>query len=187
MKRFRAIVGLVCFILSLSAVILPAAMQTSRARGEFSQKVTELMIMAQKARDAGDMANAELFWMHARELRPSLPRPAWLDRKPVFRPDPPPVSEDELLRRIASLSYEQAKILLEERLKLNPSDEKARRLYFDMAQANKDHIQVKRHESILPSGKERGWVYYFFAVLLLVLLIWQLTKLYQDLKDLKYP
>lgn len=182
MKKKRVIAGLVLVSLFLLTGILPAAMQTSRARSEFSQKVTELMIMAQKARDAGDMANAELFWMHARELRPSLPRPAWLDRKPLFRPDPPPVPEDELLRRIASLTYEQARILLEERLKLNPSDEKTRKLYFDMAQANKDHVQVKRHESFLPSGKERGWIYYFLAALLLVLLIWQLTKLYQDLK-----
>ena len=181
-KRYRIVELLVIVGLLFFPLLAQAAMLTGRARNQFSQKVTELMIMAQKARDAGDMANAELFWMHARELKPSLPRPAWLDRKPVFRPDPPTVSEEEMLDKIRVLPYEQAKILLEEMLKKNPSNARARSLYFEMAQNNDDHVQVKRHASVLVQSPERGWYYYVFAVVLFLLLLWQLYKLYHDLK-----
>ncbi len=182
-QRYRIVELLVVVGLLFIPLIAHGAMQTGRARNQFSQKVTELMIMAQKARDAGDMANAELFWMHARELRPSLPRPAWLDRKPVFNPDPPPVPEEEMLEKIKALPYEQAKILLEEMLKKNPSNADARALYLEMAQNNADHVQVKRHASILEPSPERAWYYYVLAIIMVLLLLWQLFRLYHDLKS----
>jgi hypothetical protein len=112
-----------------------------------------------------------------------LPRPAWLDRKPVFRPDPPTVSEEEMLDKIRVLPYEQAKILLEEMLKKNPSNARARSLYLEMAQNNADHVQVKRHASILEPSPERAWYYYVLAVIMVLLLLWQLFRLYNDLKS----
>lgn len=178
------LVRILTLLLLLSALPGWCGMQTSRARTGIDQKVTELMIMAQKARDAGDMPNAELFWMHARELRPSLSRPAWLDQKPVFLPDPPPPSESELLARIASLPYEQAKILLEERLKKNPGDIGARRLYHELAQKNQDHVQVQRHAGLLSDKNpvSRSPLWYLTALVLGSLLVWQLIQLYRDLR-----
>lgn len=63
-----------------------------RPRSGIDVRVTELMIRAMHARDAGDMNSAELFWIQARAYRPALPRPAWLNQLPEKREDytPPP-------------------------------------------------------------------------------------------------
>lgn len=163
-----------------------AGMTATKMRSGFDQKVTELMILAQQARAAGDMPNAELFWMHARELRPSLPRPSWLDIKPVPVQEPVPPTEDEILARIATLPYLQAKQLLEERLQKNPANNKVRQLFLDLAIQQGDHVEVARHQSIL-SGKTSGssllYVWYLVAAMLAGLLVWQLTGIYRDLTE----
>ncbi|HNX75172.1 MAG TPA: hypothetical protein PLM07_06430 [Candidatus Rifleibacterium sp.] len=159
-------------------------MRATRMRQGSDQKVTELMILAQQARNAGDMGNAELFWMHARELRPSLPRPQWLDKKPepvVFKAPP---SESELLERVASLPYAQAKLLLEERLQQNPGDLKARQLFLELAERNGDHTEVARHKSLLTLKNSGSWSAYLWnatGLLIFGLLFWQLYALYRDL------
>ncbi len=184
-KRILLVWMVVYFVLAL-LVGARANMRATRIRQGSDRKVTELMILAQQARDAGDMGNAELFWMHARELRPSLPRPAWLDRKPepvVVQALP---SEEELLERIASLPYEQAKFLLEEKLSKDPGNQKVRRLFFDLAQQNADHAEVTRHKSLLTLENSGSWAVYLWygaALLILVLLIWQISALYHDMKQ----
>lgn len=186
MKKCVFKVGLVIVFVCVLISSAQANVRATRMRQGFDRKVTELMILAQQARDAGDMANAELFWMHARELRPSLPRPAWLDRKPepvVVQPLP---SEEELLERIASLPYEQAKFLLEEKLSKDPGNQKVRRLFFDLAQQNADHAEVTRHKSLLTLENSGSWAVYLWygaALLILVILIWQVSALYHDMKQ----
>ncbi len=177
-------VALVIFLVWALSSCAQANMRATKVRQGFDRKVTELMILAQQARNAGDMANAELFWMHARELKPSLPRPAWLDRKPEPVPEPLPVSEDDLLARVASLPYEQAKMLLEERIEMDPGNEKVRRMFLELAQRNSDHTEVARHQSLLTLENSNSWrsfLWYLLGLVLLLLLIWQVVGLYRDL------
>ncbi len=184
MNKRILLVGLVVYFVLALLVGARANMRATRIRQGSDRKVTELIILAQQARDAGDMGNAELFWMHARELRPSLPRPSWLDRKPetvVFKTPP---TESELLDRVASLPYEQAKFLLEERLQLNPGNEKVRQMFLELAQRNADHTEVTRHKSLLTLKNSGSWSVYFWnglGLLVFGLLIWQVTALYRDL------
>ncbi len=176
--------GLVLFLVWAMASCAQANVRTTKIRQGVDRKVTELMILAQQARNAGDMANAELFWMHARELRPSLPRPSWLDRRPEPISEQLPPAEDELLARIASLPYEQAKMLLEERLEREPGNEKVRRMFLELAQRSSDHAEIARHQSLLTIENSNSWrvyLWYVLGLLLLLLLAWQITALYRDL------
>lgn len=183
MKKRVLYAGLVVVLSCLLVSTGWANVRSTRMRQGFDQKITELMILAHQARDAGDMANAELFWMHARELRPSLPRPAWLDHKPEPVVEKPAASEEEVLARIALLPYPQAKILLDERLSLDPANAKARQLYLELAQKNGDHAEVTRHASLLQTEGGRSWsqyLWYFAALAILALIIWQVRALYRD-------
>jgi len=176
-------VALVIFLVWALSSCAQANMRATKVRQGFDRKVTELMILAQQARNAGDMANAELFWMHARELRPSLPRPAWLDQKPEPVAEKPAPPEDEILARIASLPYSQAKILLEERLALDPANARVRELYLELAKKSGDHTEVTRHSSLLDQDTKNGWrswLWYFAALVILILIIWQARALYRD-------
>jgi len=183
MKKWALYVGLVAVLSCLLVSTGWANMRSTRMRQGFDQKITELMILAHQARSAGDMANAELFWMHARELRPSLPRPAWLDQKPEPVVEKPAASEDEVLARIASLPYPQAKILLEERLSHDPANARVRELYLELAKKSGDHTEVARHSSLLSqNGKKdwKSWLWHFAALVVLILVVWQVRALYRD-------
>ena len=167
------------------AAFLPSAradMQANRIRQSLDRKITELMIMAQQARNSGNMVNAELFWVQARELRPSIPRPSWLNRQPDTGSEQPVLSMEDRLRRIASLPYCDAKLLLDELLVRNPGNKAVRRLYLKMAEQNSDHAEFVRHNSILNPGKQAGWGvhWYFVAAFLCGLFIWQTIALYRD-------
>lgn len=183
MKKWVLYAGLVVVLSCLLVSTGWANMRSTRMRQGFDQKITELMILAHQARSAGDMANAELFWMHARELRPSLPRPAWLDQKPEPVVEKPAASEEEVLARVASLPYPQAKILLEERLSLDPANIRVRQLYLELAQKNGDHTEVTRHSSLLAQNDRKdwkSWLWYFAALAVLILIVWQVRALYRD-------
>ncbi len=183
MKKWVLYAGLVAVLSCLLVSTGWANMRSTRMRQGFDQKITELMILAHQARSAGDMANAELFWMHARELRPSLPRPAWLDQKPEPVVEKPAASEEEVLARVASLPYPQAKILLEERLSLDPANIRVRQLYLELAQKNGDHTEVTRHSSLLAQNDRKdwkSWLWYFAALAVLILIVWQVRALYRD-------
>lgn len=183
MKKWVLYVGLVVVLSCLLVSTGWANMRSTRMRQGFDQKITELMILAHQARNAGDMANAELFWMHARELRPSLPRPAWLDHKPEPIVEKPAASEEEVLARVAALPYPQAKILLEERLSLDPANIRVRQLYLELAQKNGDHTEVTRHSSLLTQNDRqdwKSWLWYFAAFAVLILIVWQARALYRD-------
>lgn len=186
MKKIMWLVGLVVLFAPAFFHTAWAGMSITKMRSGFDQKVTELMILAQQAREVGDMANAELFWMHARELRPSLTRPAWLDARPMRVIEPPPPSEGELLARIAALPYVQAKFLLEEHLQKEPGNIRVRQLYLDLALKNADHSEVSRHRSILPKDASDNLLMFFWYAVVLVLicvLIWQLAGVYRDLRE----
>lgn len=183
MKKWVLYAGLVVVLSCLLVSTGWANMRSTRMRQGFDQKITELMILAHQARNAGDMANAELFWMHARELRPSLPRPAWLDHKPEPIVEKPAASEEEILARVASLPYSQAKILLEERLSLDPANIRVRQLYLELAQKSGDHTEVTRHSSLLAQNDRKdwkSWLWYFAALAVLILIVWQVRALYRD-------
>lgn len=178
----------------LVAAFLPALFLTAatvdlgsqpRPRSGIDIRVTELMIQAMHARDAGDMNSAELFWIQAKAFRPSLPRPAWLNQLPEKREDYMPPSEPDLLTKVASMPYHLAKPLLEARLSQDPGNVELRKVYLKMAQENSDSAEVTRHSSALQHPQNNSLtrvMQYLLLVILAVFLIWQLFRLYRDLR-----
>lgn len=171
-------------VIAFSGQTALAGMNFSRNLQGSDRKVTELMILAMQARDAGDLANAELFWMHARELKPSLQRPAWLDQKKGLVDFSP--ADDEILRRVVALPYDQARLLLEQQISRSPDNQKLRARFLELAQKNSDHAQGSRHASVLEkkeisSGAAVGR--FVFLLILLVLLAWQLWAFFEDFRS----
>lgn len=185
-KKVWIIVLLFLGIFEFSGQTALARMNFSRTLQGSDRKVTELMILAMQARDAGDLANAELFWMHARELKPSLQKPAWLDQKkePVdYSP-----ADDEILRRVAALPYDQARLLLEQQINRSPDNRELRARFLELAQRNSDHVQGSRHASVLEkkelsSGAAVGR--FVILLILLVLLVWQVWAFVEDFRNKK--
>jgi hypothetical protein len=173
-----------CFSLAFIGQ-LKAGMNFSRRMQGVDRKVTELMILAMQARDAGDYANAELFYMYARELKPSLPRPLWLERPQQSMPTP--ITDESVLDRTVSLPYSQAKILLEEQLRKNPANSALRARFLDLAKKNGDELEVRRHAPLIDarSAHEGKWWRYLFFLLILLLLLWQLWEFVRDFRNRK--
>jgi len=155
----------------------------ARPRSGVDVKVTELLIMAMRARDAGDMNSAELLWIQAKAFKPSIRRPIWLDQVPETRNDVIALPEKELFARIASMPYDRAKLLLEERLSKDPGNIPLRQAYLDMAEKNSDLPEISRHRSILqPDSFDLiTLIQYVLVSFLLLILILQLGRLYRDL------
>ena len=179
------IAGLLLFC---STSVLRAGMNFSRKLQGTDRKVTELLLLSMQARDAGDMANAELFWMHARELKPSLRRPAWLERQ--FEVPVGDLSDEEILKRIVQLPYDKARILLEEQIRKSPDNERLRSRYLELARENNDEIEIKRHESAMKKNEEgssSAQLVFRYAIflILVVLLVWQLLAFVNDLRAAK--
>lgn len=179
-----------CFLLLVFLnVCAPAAlagMNFSRRMQGTDRKVTELLLLSMQARDAGDMANAELFWMHARELRPSLKRPAWLQ---IQYESPANISDNEVLDRIARLPYGKAKILLEEQIRKSPANQILRSRYLELARENNDEQEVKRHASAMKTDGSAETssgqlvLRYVIFLILSVLLVWQLAAFVNDIRS----
>lgn len=148
-------------------------------------QVTELMVYAMRARDAGDLNRAELFWIQARAYRPSMPRPAWLDNLPPQHLDYDLPSEQEYLARVASLPYKDAKILLEKKLEQEPGNTEVRKLYLELAEVNSDSAEITRHRSVLSSDSNYlvKVVKYLLLTFLILVFAWQAYRLYCDLRN----
>ncbi|PKL49256.1 MAG: hypothetical protein CVV42_06935 [Candidatus Riflebacteria bacterium HGW-Riflebacteria-2] len=158
----------------------------ARPRSGIDIRVTELMIHAMRARDMGDMNSAELFWIQARAYRPSMPRPAWLEQPPANETVvQPTISEDELIERIQKMPYNDAKVLLNDRLQKDPTNIKLRRLFLELSEKAGDHSEVSRHRSLVTvhSRTTRNILMYLFSVLIGFLLVWQIAKLINDLRS----
>lgn len=182
MNKFFVKVWLV-LLLAVFVLALPlsARMNFSRRMQGVDRKVTELMILSMQARDAGDIGNAELFWMHARELKPSLPKPPWLS---AFNRDRE-LDEAAFLDRVASLPYDQALLLLEDRISQEPSNSLLRSRMLELAEKNADESQKQRHESVLENQNQSPTVYvlrFLVFLIALVLLVWQVYEFVMELK-----
>ncbi len=180
-----ACVGL---LLMTSGEIVARSVDTdgrARPRSGIDIRVTELMIQAMRARDAGDMNSAALFWLQARAHRPSLRRPPWLDEVPVEEPRMPVLSDEEFVRRVRQLPYSEARVLLNDRLLNDPSNLKLRRLFLEMAEEERDSAEISRHGSIVDIHRRtnRDILVFMVYVLLGVLLIWQVVALVKDLQS----
>lgn len=183
-KQIRIIIVLLFGILLIFGHQLLAKMNYSRRPQGVDRKVTELMIIAMQARDAGDHANAELFWMHARELKPSLKRPAWLDA--IDSPGELHLSDDDVMRRVMALPYAQAKDILEQQIRKSPENQKLRTMYLELAHKNSDLTQEKRHKSLSeePEIDAKSMVIRFIILLIvIVLLAWQLWAFLDDYRN----
>ena len=144
------------------------------------------LYLARQARDAGDMATARLLWADAEKCvrHHPLPKPAWLETKPVSVAEPVLPSMEERLARIASLPYELADMLLSDILERDPANNAARQLHLSMAASNGDRQQVSRHRSILDTCRTTGWktcLWYATGIILLALIAFQLVSLNQRL------
>lgn len=83
------------------------------------------------------------------------------------------------------MPYHLAKPLLEARLAQNPANVELRKVYLKMAQANSDQAEVTRHRSALQHSQDYlaiKIVQYLLMLLLVVVLVWQLFRLYRDLR-----
>ncbi|KAF1081364.1 MAG: hypothetical protein GQF41_2170 [Candidatus Rifleibacterium amylolyticum] len=184
----RLVLVLLFAIVAFSGAPSMARMQIGVAqnRSGIDIQVTELMIHAMRARDMGDMNSAELFWIQARAYRPTLPRPAWLDQPPPRQVDYLPPPQDELLTRIASMPYSEAKLLLEKKLESDPANAEVRRLYLELAEANSDSAEMTRHRSVLSSDSTDLFkiVKYLLLTFLILAFAWQAYRLYCDLRNI---
>ena len=155
-----------------------------RSRSGVDIRVTELLIKAMRARDAGDMNSAELFWIQAQASRPSLRRPAWLDLTPMPVVEQPALSQDELVARIRLMPYSSAKVILGERLARNPGNTAFRQVFMELAEKNADYTEASRHRSILEGDPVSvgDILIYGLAFIIGILLLWQIVKLVQDLR-----
>jgi len=187
MKCFNKVFArliLMFFLVNAGAFPVLAGMNFSRRMQGTDRKVTELLVLSMQARDAGDMPNAELFWMHARELRPSLKRPAWLEKQ--FEA-PGDISDQQILDRIVKLPYDKAKILLEEQIRKSPANDSLRSRYLELARENEDEQQINRHASAMKKkaadmSSEHLVLRYVIFLILSVLLVWQLAAFINDLR-----
>mgnify|MGYP000927913193 CR=1 FL=1 len=168
-----------------SPLIANMQIGVAQNRSGIDIQVTELMIHAMRARDMGDMNSAELFWIQARAYRPNLPRPVWLDQPPPRQIDYLPPPQDELLARIASMPYNEAKLLLEKKLEQEPANAEVRKLYLELAEANSDSAEITRHRSVLASDSNGllKIVKYLVLMFLVLVFAWQAYRLYCDLRN----
>jgi hypothetical protein len=93
-------------------------------------------------------------------------------------------TQQEYLARVASLPYQDAKILLEKKLEQEPTNAEVRRLYLELAEANSDHAEITRHSSVLniDSFDVFAFVKFLLVLLLAIALIWQAYRLYNDFR-----
>ncbi|HAE37775.1 MAG TPA: hypothetical protein DCG57_03950 [Candidatus Riflebacteria bacterium] len=189
LHRARLAVAWAVFVLLVAANLFAGSVDTAgqaRPRAGIDIRVTELMIQASQARDAGDMNSAELFWLQARAHRPSLPRPVWLDQSPAKATVvQPAISIDELTERIQKMSYADAKILLNDQLEKDPANLKLRQLFLELSEKAADHSEVSRHSSLVTvdSQTSRNIVMSILSVLIAIVLLWQIARLVRDLNN----
>lgn len=142
-------------------------------------RVSELLSAAMHEVSNNNHPQAELLYLQVKSLHPSIRRPRWL--KNVDRKN----HQDELhtyLTAIASMPWQQAKPLLDERLAREPSNIILRKKYLDLAEKHKDKRTTQRHKSALNmTNGPFAWIWRITLLLILsLLIIWNLYALYRD-------
>lgn len=134
---------------------------------------------AKKAQEACKQERAQYFWLRAKSLYPSLPKPSWLlpEAISVVPVVPDAVNERQFLldqssqsSRTSQLTDTQIKSKLEALLKANPMDKEVRKSLLSIANRQADSAAVQRHQSVLhPLPKPTSSNYSKLALLAVIL------------------
>jgi hypothetical protein len=145
------------------------------------QRTTQLLIKAMKARDAGRLEQAEVYWHQARTFKPGLKRPAWLDRMP--EPEPPMRNLQEMLITLDNLSYKEAREILLARIEISPGNTELRKKLLELAIEAGDVNELRRQKDFLGiKDKESSfmWLRWLLLISVVGLVIWQLSRFWQE-------
>ncbi|GAB4277803.1 MAG: hypothetical protein Kow0029_20670 [Candidatus Rifleibacteriota bacterium] len=140
-----------------------------------------MLIKAMKARDAGQLEEAELYWQQAKMFKANLKRPAWLDKK-LEQPEPI-FTRQEYLNRLDAISYEKAKELINSRLENAPADYELRRKLAQLAEKAGDKKEAETQKLILGEKENNSHVNvvkFVIALIIFALLVWQIVMFWQD-------
>lgn len=140
------------------------------------QRVSELLIKAMKARDAGNLQQAEVFWHQARTFKPDLRKPTWLKQKNEIAS--PMRGLENIHISLDNLSYAEAKEILLERIAMSPGNKELRKRLLVMALESGDPKEAARQRAFLgiteTKGKEINWYTVLFLGIIVFLIVWQL-------------
>lgn len=178
---------LFCTVFAISSVFLTCKLSANALPGHGANtRVSNLLIMAMKSRDSGNMKQAYLFWQQAKALRPSIAKPKWLTSPPV-RQINSNLTEKEQYAVIASLPYKLAKPILEGMIQAKPGNKKLRSLYAAKANEAHDTQQIKRNSSFIATKKIKKSKAKTFKIILilalLILIFWQVFKIYKEIQN----
>lgn len=149
-----------------------------------------LVLQAKNAIVAGNIKLAESYWQQARAIDPSLPKPNWLvpNEYKENKAELAVIDEKDFVEELKKISYEKAKTELNKRLLINPSNNKLRLAYVELAEINHDETEVKRQREILglkAVNINQSWQIYVKYVLILALAGLILTEIFIILKTTK--
>lgn len=177
-KRFSSFCLAVVFLFITTSVILSYS-----KHGGTDSRVSALLILSMKARDAGKMDRALLFWQQAKSIRQGISMPKWLS-EPLLKEQEIELSDKQAISIIASLPYKLAKPIMEGILAKNPSRNGVRKLFVDKARLASDVQQVKRNESITSPKvmkRPKGSIWkVIFLIAIIMLAIWQIYLIVFD-------
>jgi uncharacterized protein HemY len=170
------------FFLALIFISALAPAQQPFIKNGVDRRASSFLRKAMEARDAGNLHQAEVFWLQAKSIRPSIGRPEWLNNIPAKKANS--VSAKDQKSEMEAMVYADAKSILEQKLESNPNDIEARRLYLDLAQKNKDFTQVNRH-SLYIDKVEAGTQFWKGILVVILILIggWQILAFIKDWKN----
>lgn len=183
---------LLCVVVAIMCIANSTVLSFPKHRGTNS-RVSVLLILAMKARDAGKMDRAMLFWKQAKSLRHGIAMPKWLS-VPVTTTPAIRLSDERAIKIIASLPYKLAKPIMKDLLEKNPNRNIVRKLFVKKAKLANDIQQVNRNQSVvipdkIPSVKQKVSIWkIIFLIIVVLLAIWQGYKVvFEITRDDKLP
>lgn len=129
-----------------------------------------ILAKAKRALNDGNTKKADDLWCQAKAINPKLTKPVWLEKRVTPPERKPEIDDNQFLNSLIGLSYDEAKVALDERLLNDPANMALRKKYYDLAVANKDQKQVKRHGSVLRINQESPWAKVQVVILIIIVL-----------------
>lgn len=151
------------------------------------QIAVSLIVKAKNALISGNSKLAQNYWQQAKSIDPSLSKPAWLDQKAIkafSKKNDIYLTEEKFVELLKTMPYEKAKIELDKKLLFNPNNTKLRLVYLELAEKNKDEIEIKRHRELLGIKEQKSFNYanafkYLLIVIVICLIIYELKTIFR--------
>ncbi len=206
MKRFSFLFCLILFIsylsisLSLSAagksvakkkpvgskiIVNHISSKDSKNEKQFTENIAlGLLSKSKQAYNNNRKKDAENYWQQAKAINPKLTKPAWFNDKLPPRTSRESIyKEDEFIEEVKKLPYLEAKEALNKQLLKEPANLKLRKVFYELAKANDDKKEMRRHASIIgfeekPSGLS-DTVKYSILTIILVIIVIEIYKLFK--------